>query len=494
MRTVSVTTDPTNYTRPLLLAAGSSGTDTTDLEARLEDTTVLITADLEAPAALSALRVLVANLRRLPIHLHLDHGGGAKQLPADLVVQLERLASGIDPARSLNVSRPKSAVVHVHIGTGSATANVSAVADGHGTRVRPQGHPFPLLLAPGTGLGGVLTGAMLTAEVFKIVVPVIPDRRGPLLPIDFCPVTLCEPGGTVRDLAPLDGTALIGGGAIGSAIALILRELNAVGNLTVVDPETYDEPNVTTYSLGNIRTAANNTYKVHLIRDELPGIAVDPFIGTARDFIEAIDAGANPMPTTVLGAVDSIDARHKITAIHADHTLDGSTGGSTGTMLSLSEATWDGPCLRCYYPSRVAKGPSVTDLLAERTGLSHERLARGTEELTAEELDDLGGLTPEDRAILESQVGKGVCGLGKAFGLIGEDDGFNPSAAFVAQQAAALVVGALIRGVTSTRPNYVQYDALFGPHEDMTLYRNPRAGCRCQTDVELHRAVRSHRR
>lgn len=489
-----MTTDPTNYSRPLLLAAGSSGTDTADLEARLEHSIVLVTADPEAPAAVTTLRVLIANLRRLPIQLHLDPDGGAEGLSADLVVELEHLAVGIDPARSLNISRPTRAVMHVHVGTSSATAHVSGVADGHGTRVRPRGHPFPPLLAPGTGLGGVLTGAMLTAEVFKIVVAVLPDRRGPLTPIDFCPVALTEPDGTVRELAPLDSTALIGGGAIGTAIALILRELNGTGTLTVVDPETYDEPNVTTYSLGDLHTAANNTHKVHLIRDELPDVTINPFIGTARDYIEAIDAGTNPMPTTVLGAVDSIDARHEIAALHANQTLDGSTGGSTGTMLSLSEATWDGPCLRCYYPPRPAKGPSVIDLLAERTGLSRERLARGTEELTADEFDALEGLTPEDREILEREVGKGVCGLGKAFGLVGEVNGFNPSAAFVAQQAAALVVGALIRRGTSTRPNYVQYDALFGPYCEMTLHRNPRADCRCQADIELHRAVRTHRR
>lgn len=489
-----MTTDPTNYSRPLLLAAGSSGTDTTDLEARLQHTTVMVTADPEAPAAVTILQVLIANLRRLPIQLHLDPVGGADHLAEDLIAELEHLALGIDPTRPLNISRPTHAVVHAHVGTSSAAAHVSGVADGHGTHVRPRGHPFPLLLAAGTGLGGVLTGAMLTAEVFKIVVDVLPDRRGPLNPIDFCPVTLTEPDGTIPDLAPLDHTALIGGGAIGTAIALILRELNATGALTVVDPETYDEPNVTTYSLGNLRTAANNTHKVHLIRDELPGVTVDPFIGTARDYIEAIDAGTNPMPTTVLGAVDSIDARQDIAALHADHTLDGSTGGPTGTMLSLSEALWDGPCLRCYYPARPAKGPSIIDLLAQRTGLSHERLARGTEELTEEELDALEDLTPEDRAILEREVGKGVCGLGKALGLVGEDDGFNPSAAFVAQQAAALVVGALIRSGTSPQPNYIQYDALFGPYCDMALHRNSRAGCRCQTDAELHSTVRSHRR
>ena len=486
-------TDDTNYSRPLLLAAGSSGIDEADLEARLENSTVLITADATAPAAVTTLRVLVANLRRLPVRLHLDADGGAGRLDPGLVAELEQVAAGIDAGRPLSVNQPEEVSVHVHIGTSSATAYVSGVADGHGARLRPHGAPFPALQQPGTGLGGVLTGAMLTAEVFKVVVDVLPNRRGPLRAIDFCPVTLAEPDGTFRPLAPLEDTALIGGGAIGTAIALIFRELETRGALTVVDPETYDEPNVGTYSLGDLQTAADKTSKVNLIVDELPNVAVDPFIGTARAYIQAIDDGKKPMPTTVLGAVDSIDARHEIAAIHATHTLDGSTGGQTGTMLSLSEATWTGPCLRCYYPQRPAPGPSVIEVLAERTGLPLDLLARGTDTLTAEALAAIDGLTPADRAVLEAHVGKEICGLGKAFGLVGENSGFNPSAAFVAQQAAALVVGALIRGGTSKPANNVQYDALFGPYDDMTLRRNPRTSCRCQADTALHSEVRVRR-
>jgi hypothetical protein len=199
------------------------------------------------------------------------------------------------------------------------------------------------------------------------------------------------------------------------------------------------------------------------------------------------------MPTTVLGAVDSIDARHEIAAIHAIHTLDGSTGGQTGTMLSLSEATWTGPCLRCYYPQHPVQGQSVIEVLAERTGLPLDLLARGTDALTAEALAAIDDLIPVDRAILEAHVGKEICGLGKAFGLVGENSGYHPSAAFVAQQAAALVVGALIRGGTSTPANNIQYDALFGPYDDMTLQRNPRASCRCQADTALHSEVRVRR-
>lgn len=489
-----MSTDHTNYSRPLRLAVGSSDANEADLRTRLEKSTVLVTADAEAPAVSSTLLVLIGNLRRLPVRLHLDPNGGDGELEPNLVSHLQELTAGIDADRSVSLTRSEDITFHVHVGTSSTSAHVSGVADGHGTRLRPNGIPFGSLQQPGTGLGGILTGAMLTAEVFKDVVDVLPDRRGPLRSIDFCPVTLGEPDDAIRPLAPLQDTTLVGGGAIGTAVALIFRELNAVGVLTVVDPETFDHPNVTTYSLGDRATAAAKTPKVHLVRDQLRGVTVDPIIGTARDYIDAIDAGDRSMPTTVLGAVDSVDARHEIAAIHAIHTLDGSTGGETGTMLSLSEATWVGPCLRCYYPQRPAQGPSVIDILAVRTGLPRDLLARGTDKLTANELTALDNLTPEDRVILKNHVGKNICGLGKAFGLTGENNSFNPSAAFVAQQAASLVVGALIRAGVTTHANSVQYDALFGPNDDMTLTRNPRSTCRCQNQQDIHREVRAYRR
>jgi len=482
----------TDYSRTLRLAATSAAEDESDLRTRLEGSAVLVTADPAAPAALTTLRVLVANLRRLPVQLHLDPAGGDQALAPQWVAEFEELAAGIDADRKLILARPAEATVHLHVGT-SPTALVSGVADGHGARLRPHGHGFPSLVAPGTGLGGVLTAAMLTAEAFKVVVDVLPHRRRGLRPLDFCPVGLGNPTGPALALRPLRDTALIGCGAIGTAIALILRELGAHGALTVIDPEVFDAPNVTTYSLGDLADAARQIRKVDLVHRELSGLDIERLQGTARDYITALENSEFPMPRIVLGALDTIEARHDIAAIHALNTLDGSTGGPTGTMLSLSEATWTGPCMRCYYPHHGSKEPTADQLLAERTGLSLERIARGQDPLTADELDALSDLTPQDRAILKTQVGKAVCGLGKSLGLVGSDDTFNPSAAFVAQQAAALVVGALIRGGTGHPANSVQYDALFGPNDDMTLPRNPQPGCRCQTGRDLHDKVRAHR-
>lgn len=120
-------------------------------------------------------------------------------------------------------------------------------------------------------------------------------------------------------------------------------------------------------------------------------------------------------------------------------------------------------------------------------------IARGQVPLTERDLEDL----PEaGRRVLAEHVGKPVCGLASLLGLLPDMDGYRPSAAFVAQQAAALVVGALIARQTKVVTGLVrdvEYDALFGPHPDMTVGRRPRAACQCQTDGDLIEEVRALR-
>lgn len=479
----------TDYSRPLGVASGSAA-DAPGLERRLEGTTVLITCNDRAHR--STLGVLVANLRRLPIRLHLS-SSGTDSLQAAEIETLIEIAAGIDPDRSLHVFAPDSPTLHVHVGAESGGGDINAVADGHGTRLRSRGHRFPGELTAGTGLGSVLTAAVLTAEAFKKIVGVHPARHRSHNTFDFNPVTLGTDG-PVLPIATVEDTALIGGGAIGTAIALILRESGIDGAMTVVDPETFDLPNVMTYSLGTRRDAVARLHKTSLIARELPHIDVHRIEGTAQDFINRIDSGSVSMPSTVLGAVDSVQARHEIAKIHAALTLDGSTGGIAGTAVSLAEAIPGGPCLRCYYPSLPKTiGPSPEQQLAGMTGLDIKVLADGGRKLSSADIRDLPS---EGRRLLTAHLGKPICGLARTLGLTGSDDTYRPSAAFVSQQAAVLAVGALIarRNSSVDRVRDLEYDALFGPTEAMAASRRGRPGCLCQTDRELVQQIRDHRR
>ncbi len=480
----------TDYSRSLRLAATSSDTNAGDLRALVEAATVVVTVDAAEPQSSVTAEVLLANLRRLPSRLYLAGAAGITTLPTDDLQRITQRLSEIDPDRALHHGMPGDDALHLHIGNRSDVGDIAAIADGHGVRLRRRGLAFPPHAGLATGLGAVVTAAALTGEAFKAIVPVAANRHRTVDELDFCPVTLEAPCAPAQ-VPSLDRVALIGGGAIGTAIALILRALNAAGDLIIVDPQTFDAPNVTTYSLGSCADAAAALAKVDLLARELPDIQVRGIQGTAHDLILAIDNNVVPMPRVVFGGVDSIDARHEIASLHAALTLDGSTGGDTGTRVGLAEATPTGPCLRCYYPAAPVTSNTVERQLAEKTGLPLARIAAG--DLLTD--DDLTDLDPQHRAALADHVGKPICGLGRALGLTGTDSEFAPSAAFVAQQAAALVVGAWIRrsGDPGLHLRDIEYDALFGPVSGMVQPRRARPGCRCQTDAALIARVRQVR-
>jgi hypothetical protein len=480
----------TDYSRGLRLAANSSDTTADALRGQVEARTAVVTVDADAPQASTTAEVLLSNLRRLPVQLYLATVPGLSPLARGDLERINQRIDDIDPDRQLRHGMPQGEALHLHIGADSSLGDIAAVADGHGVRLRRRGHPFPRPADVATGLGAVVTAAMLTGEAFKAIVPVAPRRHRIVHSLDFCPVSLDAPG-LPAPVPQLDRVALIGGGAIGTAIVLILRALAAQGQITVADPETFDEPNVTTYSIGGRADAAVALAKVDLIGRELEGVEVRRLQGAAHDLILAVDDNVVPAPRLVFGGVDSVDARHEIARLHADLTLDGSTGGDTGTRVGLAEATAAGPCLRCYFPTQPVGGDTFEQQLAARTGLPLARIAAG-DTLTS---NDLADLDPQRRALLAGHVGKAICGLGRALGLTGTESEFAPSAAFVSQQAAALVVGAWIRRdhAPSLALRDVEYDAMFGPRPGMVQLRGASPSCRCQIDADLIGRIR-HRR
>ena len=143
----------------------------------------------------------------------------------------------------------------------------------------------------------MFTAATLTAEIFKTITGLPPDSYQHLPILDFCPITLgTDSGTTVPALPRIEDTALIGAGAIGTAIALILGLLRTADTLTVVDPEHFDAPNLTTYSLGTRQDADARPRKVDLIEHNLPRLDLVKIHGTAQDLIDQIDQGTAPGP------------------------------------------------------------------------------------------------------------------------------------------------------------------------------------------------------
>jgi len=478
------------HSRSLRLAAGVSTADERTLLERQEAALVVVSLDPALPLAELTARVLLTTFRRLPGRLALDHTG----LTFGVIARLADAVNAVDASRPLQLvdGAPEDAAVRLAVADAAPEGVIRVVPDGYGAQLANDARVELVLGQQPNALGAVCAAALGAAEAFKHIVVDKTARRTFHRHIRFCPVTLSDdtsaapplPAGLLLDVA------LIGNGAIGTAVTLILAELRRGGRIVVCDPERYGPENRGTYSLGGDDEAGTRPYKVDLTEGVLTaaGYDVEKVRGKSTDFIARADDGKLSPPRIVITGLDSTEARRETQMLWPDHIIDAATGD---TSLGLHHALPTGPCLRCFFPERQS-GPDPLQLLADETGLPVSRLARGDAALTEE---DLAGLTAAQHERLRQFVGRPVCGLADALGLTGADaDGYLPSVPFVSQLAAALAVGRLIAielGV-ELNGNFVQFDALHGPAIEPES-RNPCAGCYCQQRQRVVRLVRRSR-
>ena len=481
------------HSRALKLAADVSRKRQRDLESHLDSTWVVISVDPDYPLADLTTRILITTLRRGLGNFALV----ARGLPSAFVTELEELAQAIDPLRPLKVVRHSggmpSTAVTVHVGPTAPSRAIRIVPEGYGAHVaghsaaviRPRQRPTPL--------GAAYTAALGAAEVFKYTAEVIPPRRVLHRHLQFCPVSLSANLSSVHQLAghlTLDVT-LVGVGAIGTAVVLLLDLLDAEGRLVAVDNQHYAAENRGTYSLGGQREADLKPWKVDIARDVLSTkFDVVPRRESVAEFVSAIDRREVRGTSTVVTALDSPDARRDAQRLWPDHLLDTGTGD---TMLGLHDL-WYGtdPCLWCIFPQDTGR-PSGAQLVAERLGISPEVLGKGEVILTT---DHLIGLTEEQQQMLRPHVGTPMCGLAEATGLTRLNaDEYRPSVPFVSLQAACLAVGRLIANHCAHVPasNLIQYDGLFGPQAATLERLRPLADCICAVRARTLQEVRKVR-
>jgi len=341
----------------------------------------------------------------------------------------------------------------------------------------------------------VYAAALGAAEAFKYTAQVLPSRRVLHRHLRICPVTLSSDLAAAPDL-PLGlvlELALVGVGAIGTGIVVLLDRIGAQGRLLAVDNQSFGLENRGTYSLGGAAEADAAPWKTDLARQALSRFDVILFRRPVSELPAAVDSESVPWFRLVLTALDTAEARRDAQRLWPDRLIDAATGDSMLGIHDHQHGT--GPCLNCFFPPDQA-GPSAAQRLADATGLSPERARRGDETLTSE---DLAGLTPGQRHKLQPHLGKPVCGLAQAIGLTRLDAaGYQPSIPFVSLQAACLSIGCLISGQlrTPASGNLVQYDGLIGPQAATIEQMKPRPGCVCQSrataiaDVRKTRAAR----
>lgn len=480
----------TEHSRALVLATRVTGASVSQLERRLDNTVVGISVDAEMPHGELTTRVLLTTLRRGPGHLVLIGDG----IPARVVDALQAACANIDPTRPLRVERtiPDNLTTRVHIGPSVPGQAIRVVPDGYGAHVAGARTAVIWPARAGNALGAIYAAALGASEVFKHTARTVTGRRVVHRHLRFCPVTLSTDltrSPTLQGPIPLE-LALIGIGAIGTGIVLILSELDTAGTILAVDRQRYALENRGTYSLGGTAETQTAPWKVDLARQALPRFDVIPFPEPVDALVKAIDSGRAPWLPLVLTALDSAEARRNPQRLWPDRLIDAATGD---TMLGLCDHRYGvDPCMMCVFPVRRDE-PSGAERVAEQLGLSVDLLASADTVLTAQHLV---GLTDSQRRRLTPHLGKPVCGLARATGLTDLDaDGFMPSIPFVSLQAACLSVGRLLAACLDLKApgNFVQYDSLIGPQAASIETMRKRESCLCTTRASTIEKVRAAR-
>src|SRR5579859_78214 len=226
MRTGSVSVE---HSRALLLAQSATSAPPGQLEQHHDSSIVAISIDPDLPMSFLTARVLVSTLRRGLGTLVLLREG----LPRPMVHDLEETAAAIDPSRPLRIETvlPGEPTVRLHIGTSVTGRAVRVVPEGYGARIATARTAVIRPSRPGNELGAAYAAALVAAEAFKHTAAVLPARRVLHRHLRFCPVTLSA---GLSAAPPLPGVltmglSLIGVGAIGTGIVLVLSELPAEG-------------------------------------------------------------------------------------------------------------------------------------------------------------------------------------------------------------------------------------------------------------------------
>ncbi len=476
------------HSRALLLARGMTGEDQGTLLEHLGASRVHVSGAGSRPDVLATVESVIATLRRLPVRLSLQAGAFADAHAARLIEG----ARAIDPARGLALAEHPGDL-HIHVGPDPGTdAHLIAMPERHGGHIAGPGIRIGET-RQASGLGVMSTAALVCGEAFKALVRASPGRTVTHERLSWCPVTLSDdPAATPPVSADSElSLAIVGLGAIGTAIASILATLPLTGTLMLIDPERFAPENLSTYSLGTAQDAQCVPLKTDLAAGPLARFTCLRYPVTVRELIARIDAGQAPWPRLVLAGTDSPHARRETQRLWPDRLIDGATGDTTCGFHDVVAGA-DTACLQCLFAPDTS-GPSSSHRLAEATGLPVELLRHGDELLTHEHIN---ALPTERREMLCGQIGKPVCGLAQAIGLSTlPAEGYRPSASFVSQQAACMVVGRLLAHLLGVDPggSFVQYDALIGPHARLQEDRLPSPDCFCQQRADIVRAVRASR-
>jgi hypothetical protein len=332
-------------------------------------------------------------------------------------------------------------------------------------------------------IGALAAACLGTSEVFKRLIVLQAKRAEYFDGLRFSLFTYREdsdPGPRIPAL-PQSTLFLVGAGAIGNGVVYLLGQLGIEGTLLIADPQRYSRGNWGTSIL--LGPSGFRRSKAKVLAEAIDGSLVAMgFQKTVEEVSEKLGTSL-PFPTIVLGAVDSLDARHAIQDLWPDLVIDGATGDFP---CQISRHPWDREiaCLRCLF--RRPDGPPAELVASRATGLSS---TRARDELSLVTQDDIDAAPADRRVWLRKRLGRQVCAVvqeavARQISAEVQGEGFQPSVPFVACFAASMIATELVKALagweSSLAPRF-QCDILRGPQYGLSLEQSRRPDCLCTT-------------
>lgn len=377
-------------------------------------------------------------------------------------------------------------------------------SNGWVARVSSGGADLPADCSMSNPIAALMAASFGVSEVFKRVLNVPPDIAAPL---ELCEFSLFELSTSPSSFGPklpevihLPDALLVGGGAIGNAIVLLLSQLILRGRLHIVDKQHYGDENIGTCVLVD-RGGWLGEPKAERLASWLRQRTELDVTGE-RNLISDAISGEHLLKLQVdllLNGLDDPQARRESQGLWPRVTIDGGINEVGASVIQHRLGRVDLACLICWF-EEAQKDERIEQ--SKWTGLCIESLGDMDRLLTDQ---DISRAALQKREWLEAckHQGKKLCSIITEAQLearlgIEASNGFRPSVPFVASAAASLVMSEALKALlfpAAAHSALFQLGNIFlGPDASALIRRDPTASCVCVAHRELMQRLAAKRR
>lgn len=391
-----------------------------------------------------------------------------------------------------------AAVLNIGYTAEASRSWTSINSNGWVARVTSGTQSLPDSCAQPNPIAALMAASLGVTEVFKRVFEVSEEVAPLLEMVEFSLYELStDPtniGPELPSVIAIPDAVLFGAGAIGNAIALVLSQLPITGRLHVVDKQKFANENLETCSQTERKgwIGEPKAERLALWLKENSRLDATGQMNLIADAVSTREFKALAVDL-VLNGLDDVQARHDAQMLWPAIIVD---GGINEVGAAVVQHRLFQPTMACLLCSFKLPEENVQEMQRKVTGLAASSLLEQNRQITDE---DVARADANSQPWLREMVKKKrtVCSvISEALVELGvnAEDGFQPSAPFVAAAAAALVVGEAIKALCHPEidpPQKYMIGSLFlGPDTSIKLTQSPLTTCRCVVHKTL--IERSH--